>query len=159
MPKNGHIRDGWEKSRPCTGHSSHSCWFTRKRDGSEIRNWVWVQPSSEMIWRPGATASGFWTRIRRAIIGNENTLARFYHRSVSFSHVYRHAHPHANQILEGAVCYHIVKLAAEWMSCCDYTASTLPSFRTDWFIYSLLRYNRTASGLPLKNSNLLINIL
>lgn len=70
-----------------------------------------------------------------------------------------HWHRRANQTLEGAVCYRTVKIAAERVSCCDYTASTLPSSRTDRFIYSLCRYNRTASGLLLKNGNVLISIL
>lgn len=30
MPKNGQMRAGWERARPRTGHSSHSCWLTRK---------------------------------------------------------------------------------------------------------------------------------
>lgn len=30
MPKNGQMRAGWERARPRTGHSSHSCRLTRK---------------------------------------------------------------------------------------------------------------------------------
>lgn len=125
----------WELGgkEPRTGHSSHSCWLTRKKDGREIRQ--------------SGTGFGF------------NPAVRWYDEQGNDGRIWEHRHllfffilfflvtgqrlcPHTNHTLKGAVCYHTV-------SHHDVTAQPvppLPSFRTDWFIHSLLKQNSLKPG-------------
>ena len=93
-----------------------------------IRNWVWVQHRQ---W--DNTAVGRRERIWKHSYSFPSLSGSL---SLSLCLTCPHTQTHTlYRTLEGAVCYHTVKLSAEWTSWCDYTASLLPSFRTDWFIF------------------------
>lgn len=93
MTKNGQMRAGWETVSPRKGHSSHSYWLTREKEGSEIQQSGTgfvsspAQRNYDLVrqWLVSDCEAGKWDHIRSSLASvsftrpcytNSNTLPR-----------------------------------------------------------------------------------